>query len=123
MEALAPVDVRGRAALNVFLKLSRKLALNDRESSSLLGVSDRTFRRYRDERRPVKSRDTLERISHIANLWIALRSIFRTETDAQRWLTSSNSAFGDHTPLQRMLGGNVSDLLDVRYHIESALVA
>jgi uncharacterized protein (DUF2384 family) len=116
-------DVRGRAALNMFLQLSQKLDLNDKQSSGLLGVSDRTFRRYRDERRPIKSRDTLERISHIANLWIGLRSIFRTETDARCWLTSPNSVFGDHTPLQRMLGGNVSDLLDVRYYIESALVS
>lgn len=100
------------------------MGLTAEQNQTLLAVSDRTERRYRDERHDADlERDTLERISHILNLWLDLRSIFRTEDDARRWLTAPNRSFGDQSPLQRMLGGNVSDLIDVRYHVQSALVA
>ncbi len=118
-----PTDSRlAPTALALFWRISRELALTEAEQAALLGVSDRTVRRYRRGDALPDARDTLERISHLTAIWLDLVSLFRTHEDAIRWLRSAHQRFGNDTPLRRLLAGNVSDLVDVRYEIEGILV-
>jgi len=113
-----------RAGLNGFFNLMKGLDASANDMGTLLAVSERTIRRYQDGGRSLDlDHDTLERISHILTIWLDLMSIFRTQHDALRWLKAPNVAFGERSPWERMLAGNVSDLVDVRYHIQAALAA
>jgi uncharacterized protein (DUF2384 family) len=111
-----------RTALELFFAISRRLEASEEDQATLLGVSARTVRRYRGGLQVPSGRDTLERVSLIATIWIDLTSLFRSEVDVLRWLQSPNQKFGGASPFQHMLAGNVSDLVDVRYDVETALL-
>jgi hypothetical protein len=112
----------GRTGLNAYFNWAQGMGLRAEQNQKILGISESAERQYRAENGDVVlARDTVERISLILNLWLDLCAIFRTEEDAQRWLKSPNSAFGGNTPLERMLGGNISDLVYVRHSVESAI--
>ena len=123
MPAVRQTTEIARAGLELFFAVTEKLQASEADQATLLGVADRTIRRYRSGEGVPESHDTLERISHLTTIWLDLNSLFRTEDDAARWLNSSNQKFGGQTPYERMLAGNVSDLVDVRYDVESALNA
>ena len=112
-----------RTALALFFKISGKLQTTEADQAALLGVAGRTVRRYRNGEALPDAHDTLERISHFTTIWLDLNALFRTEEGVMRWLRSPNQKFGGQSPFERMLAGNVSDLVDVRYDVEAALVA
>jgi uncharacterized protein (DUF2384 family) len=108
-----------QTALELFFTVARKLGASESDQGMLLGVSRRTVRSYRDRRSLPKSRDMLERISHITTIWLTLSSLFQTDTDVVRWLRSPHEKYGGASPFEHMLGGNVSDLVDVRCDVET----
>ncbi len=112
----------GRAAADLFFSIGERLGLTIEEEATLLGVSERTVQRYQNDGRMPESRDTIERISHFATIWIDLTSLFREEVGALAWLRAANERFNGASPLEHMLAGNVSDLVDVRYDVEAILV-
>jgi uncharacterized protein (DUF2384 family) len=120
--AVKQITEIARVGLELFFAVTGKLQASETDQATLLGVTGRTVRRYRSGDIP-EAHDTLERISHLATIWLDLNSLFRTEGDALRWLESPNEKFGGQSPYARMLAGNVSDLVDVRYDVESALNA
>jgi uncharacterized protein (DUF2384 family) len=109
-----------RTAVELFFTISAKLEASESDQATLLGVSTRTVRRYRGGTQLPGAHDTLERLSHITTIWLDLTSIFRSEVEVLRWLQSPNQKFDGASPFQRMLAGNVSDLVDVRYDVETA---
>jgi uncharacterized protein (DUF2384 family) len=91
------------------------------EGAALLGISARTSHRWFREQRPDQLRpDTLERISHLIGIWENLAAVFGQGEPATTWLKLSNSDFGGQPPLQRMLHGNVQDLVFVRNYLDRA---
>ena len=122
VHAVTTTDL-GPAAADLFFSIAERLGLTVEQEATLLGVSERTAQRYQHEGRMPESRDTIERISHVATIWIDLTSLFREESGALAWLHAANERFNGASPLERMLAGNVSDLVDVRYDIEAILVA
>lgn len=112
-----------RTALELFFAIARKIEASDADQAALLGVDVDTFRRYRAREYLPEARDTLERISHLTATWLAVTSIFRSESDAVLWLKSPNAIFNGMSPLERMLAGNVSDLVDVRCRVEAIHLA
>jgi uncharacterized protein (DUF2384 family) len=107
-----------RTALKLFFAIAGKLEASDADQAALLGISNDAVLRYRTGKYLPETRDTLERISHVTSIWLALTSIFRSESGALLWLRSPNETFNGTSPFQRMLAGNVSGLVDVRYEIE-----
>lgn len=110
-----------RVALNAYERIADAWRIDPAQSAVLLGVSTRTAHRWfkenwRDHVRP----DTLERISHLIAIWEGLAALFGRGELARAWVKRENADFGDQPPLQRMLHGNVQDLVFVRTYLDRA---
>jgi hypothetical protein len=85
----------------------------------LLGVSQPTVHRWKADPAAAartNSRDLLERLSYILGIYKALQILLPDAGAADSWVRRPNTAslFGGRTPLERILGGNVADLYEVR---------
>ncbi len=108
-------------AIRAFFSLQGLWGLTDREAQRLLGdVSRTTLHNWRSNPPSSISRDTLERISYLLGIFKGLQILLPQKEQADRWIKRQNAAFGQQTPLERMLAGNISDLLEVRRYIEHA---
>ena len=67
------------------------------------------------------SADTVERISYVIGIYKALRILLPTAEAAHAWVRKPNAAyaFGGKSALERMLGGRVVDLVDVRRYLDA----
>jgi len=111
------------AGLRAFFNIARDWALNMDEQMVLLGAPGRsTFFKWKSapETADLK-RDTLERLSYILGIYKALQILLPSTNAADGWVKKSNSAplFGGKSALDRMLGGNVADLLAVRQYLDA----
>ena len=66
------------------------------------------------------SRDTLDRISYLMGIHKALNLVLPSSRAADDWLKQPNTAplFAGDTALNRMLGGSMIDLADVRRYLD-----
>ncbi len=116
---LAPPSAR--VALNAYERIAQGWKLSPDQSAVLLGVSPRTvYRWFKEDRRDHVRADTLERVSHLIAIWEDLAALFGRGELAQTWVKRENADFGDRPPLQRMLHGNVQDLVFVRTYLDRA---
>lgn len=113
-------DATPRVALFAFRRLADRWELAPKERAKLLGVSEKSIARYEGKTMPrALDRDKLERISYLLGIFRALNTIFGDGSAAATdWLRRPNQAFGELTPLDRMLAGNVADLAVVRLYLE-----
>lgn len=108
-------------ALRAFFKLLESWDLSDEEARALLGeVSRTTLHNWKTHPPKALARDTLERISYMLGIYKGLQILLPQKTRADGWIKEPNKAFCGQTPLERMLGGNISDLLEVRRYIDHA---
>jgi hypothetical protein len=115
-------DALGETALTAFFNITSRWGLSAEEERTLLGSPPRsTFFKWKSERAARLSADTLERISYIMGIYKALRILLPTEAAAHAWIKKPNSAppFGGKSALERMLGGRVIDLADVRRYLDA----
>ena len=111
------------AGLRVFFAIARDWALNTEEQMVLLGAPGRsTFFKWKSapESADLK-RDTLERLSYLLGIYKALQILLPDTAAADAWVKKPNSAplFGGNSALDRMLGGNVADLVAVRQYLDA----
>jgi hypothetical protein len=111
------------AGLRAFFKIAGSWDLNTDEQMVLLGAPGRsTYFKWKSapESADLK-RDTLERLSYILGVYKALQILLPDTTAADAWVKKPNTAplFGGKSALDRMLGGNVSDLLAVRQYLDA----
>lgn len=122
-EVAADVDRMAAAGLRAFQRIAEAWGLSVDEQLRLLGQPPRStffaWRRQPDRASP--SRDTLERLSNLLGIYKSLQILLPDPAAADAWVRQPNSAppFGGGTALQRMLGGNVSDLNLVRRYLDS----
>jgi len=111
-----------RVALNAYERIADSWGLDINESAVLLGVSQRTAYRWLKEnsRERAGDQNTLERISHLITIWEDLAALFGRSELARTWVKRPNADFGEQPPLQRMLHGNVEDLVFVRTYLDRA---
>lgn len=108
-------------AIRAFLQLGQRWDLADDEARALLGeVSRTTLHNWKTNPARTLSRDTLERISYLLGIYKGLQVLLPQKKRADGWIKEPNRAFGDQAPLQRMLAGNISDLLEVRRYVDHA---
>ena len=112
----------GAAGLRAFARIAEAWGLTVDEQLMLLGQPPRsTFFAWRKHpEKATLSRDTLERLSNLLGIYKSLQILLPDAAAADTWVRQSNSAapFGGHSALQRMLGGNVSDLNTVRRYLD-----
>lgn len=120
-----PVSSRAMSAagLRAFFNIAQDWKLNADEQMTLLGKPGRsTFFKWKSapETADLK-RDTLERLSYILGVYKALQVLLPDARAAGDWVKKPNTAplFGGKSALQRMLGGNVGDLLAVRQYLDA----
>lgn len=111
------------AGLRAFFNIARDWALNTDAQMVLLGAPGRsTFFKWKSapESADLK-RDTLERLSYLLGIYKALQILLPDATAADAWVKKPNSAplFGGKSALDRILGGNVADLVAVRQYLDA----
>lgn len=119
--ALASTDKR--VLVKLFFGITGEWSLTDEQRCRLAGINTRTTLRNWRQRvaagEPVKlSVDTFERLSYIAGVYKALQLLFQDPEQWKNWVLKPNSDFGGQSALDRMLGGRVVDLADVRRYLD-----
>lgn len=111
------------AGLRAFFAIARDWALNTEEQMVLLGAPGRsTFFKWKSAPESAElKRDTLERLSYLLGIYKALQILLPDAAAADTWVKKPNSApgFGGQSALDRMLGGNVADLVAVRQYLDA----
>lgn len=121
-EAQIDPDQLGRTALTAFFNITSGWGLTAEEERTLLGAPPRsTFFKWKSERAARLTPDTVERISYVMGIYKALRILLPTEEQANAWIKKPNAAdgLGGRSALERMLGGRVIDLADVRRYLDA----
>jgi hypothetical protein len=124
----APVTVSPQAisaaAIRAFQNIADLWQLTIEQQLVLLGHQSRStyFRWKKDPSQARLPHDTLERISYILGIYKALTILLPDAKAADNWVRQANSAplFGGRSALERMLSGNVGDLLAVRQYLDAA---
>jgi hypothetical protein len=111
------------AGLRAFFNIARDWGLNTDAQMVLLGTPGRsTFFKWKSapESADLK-RDTLERLSYLLGIYKALQLLLPDAAAADAWVKKPNAAplFGGRSALERMLGGNVADLVAVRQYLDA----
>jgi uncharacterized protein (DUF2384 family) len=104
-----------RAATNLF----GLWKLSDKQAAILLDVPTRTYARWKSGGKASVGRDLRTRLSNLMGIHKALRIVFREPQRGYDWVHAPNSAFGDKSALEVMLGGELTDLMRVRRDLDS----
>ncbi|NML31584.1 DUF2384 domain-containing protein [Paraburkholderia sp. G-4-1-8] len=111
------------AGLRAFFNIARDWDLNADEQIVLLGSPGRsTFFKWKASPQTARlGRDTLERLSLLLGIYKALQILLPQPSAADAWIKRPNSAppFGGRRALDRMLAGNISDLVAVRQYLDA----
>lgn len=117
-----PLDRLAGPALRAFFEIAERWQLRIADQRRLLGEPpESTFYKWKRQRDAVLSRDVLERISYLLGIYKSLQILFPDPARADAWVRRPNDAalFGGRSALERMLGGNVSDLYVVREYLDA----
>jgi len=111
------------AGLRAFFNIARDWDLSIDEQIVLLGSPGRsTFFKWKQSPQSARlGRDTLERLSLLLGIYKALQILLPQPAAADTWIKRPNSAppFGGRRALDRMLAGNISDLVAVRQYLDA----
>lgn len=115
-----PLDPR--IALRAFFRIAQAWKLSAEQERTLLGAPSRaTLFRWKKGESAALSTDTVTRISYVLGIYKALRLLFADAAQADGWIHRPNKAppFGGRSALERMLGGQMVDLWDVRMYLDA----
>ncbi|MDR5818450.1 MbcA/ParS/Xre antitoxin family protein [Caballeronia sp. LZ033] len=111
------------AGLRAFINIARDWSLTAEEQIILLGSPGRsTYFKWKNAPESARlERDKLERLSLILGIYKALQILLPDPGAADTWIRRPNTAppFGGKPALDRMLAGNISDLLAVRQYLDA----
>lgn len=115
----------GKVALTFFFGLMAKWGCSTAEQKVLLGsVGNTTYHKYKSLPEVRLSHDLMERISYLMGIHKSLRIIFSNQVEnAYEWVSKPNQAspFNGQSALQFILSGRMTELSDVRRHLEGAI--
>jgi putative toxin-antitoxin system antitoxin component (TIGR02293 family) len=122
LASLAPQTVSRSVALKALSRIAERWQLRRQDLSGLLGrVPGRTLRDWYERDRGQLSPDAIERISHIVAIYDGLHRLFGDSDYADRWIHNPNDAFGGSKPVELLLSGSFTALVNVRQYIDRAL--
>ena len=119
--------VSRRIGILVFVNVVERWKIKKSAWPLLLGCSPSTTRKWikaaksGEERVALLKPDVQVRIAHLLSTYDGLHRLFGDGTYADAWIHTVNHAFGDQTPLKRILSGRLDDLCEVRLYVEHAL--
>lgn len=103
---------------SAFRLLVKEWELTDCEVGSLLGVSEQALERWKATGRPCLSTEQRDRVSHLADIYVTLSSIFNDTPLSRDWLRRPNAEFQEQTPLDVLLDP-LSGVPRVRAYLEN----
>ena len=116
----APAE-RQRQAMVGFFRIMELWGASNAEMRRVLGSPpERTFYEWKAGRVGRLPDDTFRRIGYVAGIYKALQILYADPAQADGWVRRPNRSFGDHTPLERMAAGDVTDLATVRAYLDAA---
>ncbi len=120
--AYRPGDLDHKAALQGFFSMAEAWDLSTDEQMKLLGSPPRsTFFKWKKEGGQL-SNDTVERISHLFNIYKSLRILFTEQASADAWLKRANDApmFAGKSAIDYLMStGSIIDLYKVRAYLDA----
>ena len=109
-------------ALKGFFSLAIRWQLSRPEAMTLLGLTaTSTYANWKNGKTGTIPRDTLERISYLLHIDDRLRQRWHTDDEQRQWLRREQSRLNGHTPLSRMLAGNVIDIYEIQQNMGQLL--
>ncbi|MGB3623072.1 DUF2384 domain-containing protein [Ketobacter sp. MCCC 1A13808] len=120
-------DRLSAAALLNFFGITSEWALSSKQQITLLGnPAKSSFYRMKDfadgkQAKPIRlNQDTLERVSYLMGIYKAINILLPNSQQAAEWIKKPNKAplFSGRSALEKMLGGRVVDLSDVRRYLD-----
>ncbi len=119
MPVPTPVRSRTSGALRGFFRIADSWRLDRAQRATLLAASERSIDRWKSDAAAADlTRDQVERLSYVIGIYGGLHAILGESPLADDWVRRPNADFGDAAPLDRMLAGNVGDLVDVSRYVE-----
>ncbi len=120
-ERIAATPAKIAIALRAFFRIADAWQLSIDEGRTLLGQPGRaTFFQWKAGRIGRVSHDVVRRISWVLGIWRALQILFPQPERADAWIRRPNELLGGQSAIERMLGGDVSDLAAVRALLDHA---
>jgi hypothetical protein len=108
------------AAMRAFFRVAQVWDLSNEQAQVLLGHPARsTFYKWKRGEVVAVSHDTIRRLSYVLGIYKALQVLFKSPAQADGWVSRPNTAFGGGSALDRMLGGDVTDLAAVRIYLDT----
>lgn len=110
------------AGLRAFFRISDQWGLKNEQAIALLGYpAKQTFYNWKKGKidRINNSYDLAARLSYIVGIFKALEILYNQPDLADRWVAQPNLAFGGQSALDRMMGGQITDLAAVRDYLDS----
>ena len=109
-----------KAGMRAFFAIASDWNVSNDEARALLGYPGRaTFFNWKNGTVSKVPHDTLQRLSYILGIYKALQILYRRPDLADSWIRRPNGAFGGQSALERMTGGDVTDLAEVRNHLDA----
>ena len=128
MKAAQPIPLvdnatMSRVAVKLFFGIAEEWQLTDEQRCTLAGLGTRTtlhnWKQKLATGEPIKlGKDTLERLSYLAGIYKAVQLLFSDPIQWKNWVRKPNRDFGGTSALERMLGGRIVDLVDVRRYLD-----
>ncbi len=116
-------EILSSTALQAFFNLTARWGLSSAQERVLLGSPpESTFFKWKSEKTARRlGRDTLERISYLLGIARALGELLPSPRAADEWVKKTNAAplFHGQSALERMLGGSLIDLAEVRRYLDA----
>jgi len=113
----------GRVAAKLFFAIADEWALSQQQRAVIAGVGRTTLHNWKQRVDTGEAlalpMDTLERLSYVAGIYKALQLLLPTREQWAEWVKKPNRDFGGQSALERMLGGRVVDLSDVRRYLDA----
>jgi Protein of unknown function (DUF2384) len=110
------------AGLRAFFQIVDKWQIPNEQAMVLLGQPAKsTFFKWRkgEVKGKASAVDLVTRISYVLGIFEALEVIYQRPDHADRWVTQPNLALGGQSALERMMGGQITDLAAVRDYLDS----
>ncbi len=110
--------------MRAFFTIVKKWGLLPEEERTLLGLPGRsTYYGWKrgDVGDVVHGMDLATRISLILGIFKNLETIYEEPDLADAWIKRPNDAFNGQSALDRMLAGQITDLVEVRHYLDSVV--
>ena len=109
------------SALRTFWRLADAWKLTTAEQITLLGVARTTLYQWKQGKVGPLDRHVLERLSYLFGIYAALQILLPVPERANEWIRKPNAApfLAGSSALDRMMGGQVSDLYVVRQYLDA----